>query len=709
MATNLSTVKEVSDSDAFFSSNTSSYTNIGELLVNANSATGTEPFRYDTFKALLDKIPNSGTGDNLVTRIANLKTSLNENSSATEPNAITSADLRANNSDKSVVVRLGGLDWIVTFISNDQTNQNVIATLWLSNNHQIKWGWDGTGGTTATAEDVLHNATNYSSGAEYTACSFVNGGLYSKWGLVADLGYDISGADGVYGKSYVRVEALNNPSIRSYDKEVSQDTRGIVDGSTQSTSHPFALYTMSQFGLINTTDASKSYLATPNQMKWINNIQNPANGNNSSNWYSNESLATDASTGNSYGYTGSWGTNLTSETRYTSWATDYLWLPSLSEIGAGVKDSVDYDGLWEISEAERSTYDGSTSGFSSENLTADYYTGVWTRSASSKKVYAEVVGTETKAIGRVTYMHAVRPCMLLNLTKVVGSLNAAVIRLDKQGGTGGEVSTAALKGTTLSNLTAVPTRTGMIFGGYYTQANGGGTKIYNADGTPAVISSPFESDTTLYAYWKPYFDVEMTGATFTFKQVFDAEMINATLKITPQTGYRVSEISFDNTNWTDVEYCNFSFGNTAFAMNITYFANEQSNVFALDFRVILHDFDTAGSIPIYLKTASGAYSGLKNSGSVSGVVVTATLGGMAYIVGDDFENLGDNDTITVSTKLCQSGYTFVGWYLDDDRTTAISTATSYRVAKSVAFEHTLVAVYQPTSNNNVNLETDNTE
>ena len=94
------------------------------MLVNANSATGTEPFRYDTFKALLDKIPNSGTGDNLSTRVSGLKTLLYEADTVTGgPVAITSADLRANNSDKSVVVRLGGLDWIVTFISNDKDNQ----------------------------------------------------------------------------------------------------------------------------------------------------------------------------------------------------------------------------------------------------------------------------------------------------------------------------------------------------------------------------------------------------------------------------------------------------------------------------------------------------------------------------------------------------------------------------------------------------------
>ncbi len=38
-------------------------------------------------------------------------------------------------SSQSVVVRLGGLDWIVTYLSKDMSS-NVIATLWLLNNVQ---------------------------------------------------------------------------------------------------------------------------------------------------------------------------------------------------------------------------------------------------------------------------------------------------------------------------------------------------------------------------------------------------------------------------------------------------------------------------------------------------------------------------------------------------------------------------------------------
>ena len=56
-------------------------------------------------------------------------------------------------------------------------------------------------------------------------------------------------------------------------------------------------------------------------------------------------------------------------------------------------------------------------------------------------------------------------------------------------------------GDTLPNITC-PTRTGYIFGGYYTNVNGGGTQYYNANGT-GVTGRTWNTaeDGTLYAKW----------------------------------------------------------------------------------------------------------------------------------------------------------------------------------------------------------------
>ena len=53
----------------------------------------------------------------------------------------------------------------------------------------------------------------------------------------------------------------------------------------------------------------------------------------------------------------------------------------------------------------------------------------------------------------------------------------------------------------MPNITP-PVRTGFRFQGYYTDPEGGGTKYYNADGTPTRIWDKHQN-TTLYAYWLP--------------------------------------------------------------------------------------------------------------------------------------------------------------------------------------------------------------
>ncbi len=320
---------------------------------------------------------------------------------------------------------------------------------------------------------------------------------------------------------------------------------------------------------------------------------------------------------------------------------------------------------------------------------------------ATSATYANACSLDTIAVG------ANNDGATINLYAVWNIVSANLTFNNNGATTSGTTSMNVLAGGALPNIT-VPVKTNYQFWGYYTQQNGQGTKIYNADGTPSVTVSTFTTNTTLYAHYleDPY-AVYLVGSTTSFTKLMRVadDNLDGGLMLTPASGYKVSEFSFDNDKWYPVEYCSTEIGNTSVAMRVTCLANENKNYLYFIFEGIFCD----GAVPLYIKTTSGVYSGLKTAGgSVSGVVVTATLGGTAYIVGDDFENLEDSDTITVSTILCQPGYDFVGWYLDDDRTTAISTNTSYRVTKAEAFGHTLVAVYQPTTNNSVNLEVDNT-
>ena len=77
--------------------------------------------------------------------------------------------------------------------------------------------------------------------------------------------------------------------------------------------------------------------------------------------------------------------------------------------------------------------------------------------------------------------------------------NTYTVTLNQQSGTGGSGSVTATYAAGMPSIT-VPTRTGYTFQGYYTGANGAGTKYYNANGTSAKNWDKTAA-TTLYAYW----------------------------------------------------------------------------------------------------------------------------------------------------------------------------------------------------------------
>lgn len=672
-------------SDAFTSTDTTSYTSVGELLNNENTAVGASPFDTDALTALFNKIPNSGTGE-LKTRVETLETLLAETSTSTTQKGITAAALRENNSGKSVVVRLGGLDWIVTYVSTDVSG-DLIATLWLSSNYQEKW------------EGQSSNL-----GDHY---GFVGGGLYSDF---ADDWHNTNYViypGNMYGTSYIRAETLNNPTNRKYVPR-DGDRQALVDASAQSTtvaSHPFALYTASNLGLTR-------FIATPNQMKWMNNRQNPANRSDSAYWVPNESLTSS----NVYGFTASTGwandnMNYEAIDGYTNWGADYLWLPSTAEIGYNTT----YDGLWETSVAERSIYNGndnaptvSPNGIGSvqtDNADAAYVV-TWTRSTVSgnaREMTVVMLGGNSKETGYTSCSMGVRPALLLNLSSVVNN-SFIKITFDNQQGSPASSESIFAGGKPMPTLTSVPTRENYAFAGYYTQANGAGTKIYNSNGSPAVAVIPFEADTTLYAYWSSWYNIaSITGSTaqYTLHNSADSDMKNTILTIIPQTGHIVSSFSFDNVTWYDVDSIRRTLPNTTIAAGAFYYANENANHLVFEFKGILAPI----SISFYLHTTAGSYVGLKEQTAVTGVYVTATLGGMAYIIGDDLDSLGDDDTITLAADITRAGYGFKHWITSDG--TILSTAQSVRLKKSLVIDSLIIAVFEPVSSNNVNLETNN--
>ena len=118
------------------------------------------------------------------------------------------------------------------------------------------------------------------------------------------------------------------------------------------------------------------------------------------------------------------------------------------------------------------------------------------------------------------------------------------VTLDKQGGTGGTSTISPTYGSAMPAIVK-PTKTGYIFGGYYTGTNGTGTQYYTADGASARAWDS-TTITTLYAKWTEdivtiTFDSndggegwQATTSRYTFRHV-DNVSTNAVVSVTNGT------------------------------------------------------------------------------------------------------------------------------------------------------------------------------
>ena len=264
-------------------------------------------------------------------------------------------------SSQSIVVRLGGLDWIVTYLSvsdvdsDGDGNNDIIATLWLTNNVQEAW-----------------SGKNESVGKYY---GFVNGALYADWSADWIDGNSPSSytyPSNMYATSYMAAVVLNNGG--NYATGTSTAVAASTDSNGYGAKNPFYSFTTPVSGARNDlTD----FIVTPNNVSWQKTPQDFSVIGYSRN-LNNDSLSNDGGTYYSSTY------NYGSKTNYADWGNDYLWLPSWLETG----DDDTNDGLWETITSERMTYDGSTYsvsastlGTSQVNYSSDAYNYAWVRSA----------------------------------------------------------------------------------------------------------------------------------------------------------------------------------------------------------------------------------------------------------------------------------------------------------------------------------------
>ena len=324
--------------------------------------------------------------------------SSNVNSVVTQK-AINSRTLYTNAGNKDIVVKFGGLDWIVTYVSETKTGE-VIATLWLANSTQTSQWSDGW--YTKYQADTMAKQSN------------------------------------IYGSSYIRSVTLNNATpytrpVGTSKTDLTSDSQvylyagqsGTADfnASTmtntlqQDESNRFAKFTME--GL---KDSLTEFIVKPSEVGWQEtlsfrhhnyavknyqyNLGNESYGvpshNNATGYYYNSAIYNNEHTPSGTG---------NKKLQYNDWQNDYIWLPALAETGSnsGTADDYQWYGIWNLRQQQRTNGNGTSTGFDAQSS--------WLRSGSSgdaARAYA-LAASGLSYGSTVSSVAAVRPALHLNL------------------------------------------------------------------------------------------------------------------------------------------------------------------------------------------------------------------------------------------------------------------------------------------------------
>ncbi len=324
--------------------------------------------------------------------------SSNVNSVVTQK-AINSRTLYSNAGNKDIVVKFGGLDWIVTYVSETKTGE-VIATLWLANSTQTSQWSDGW--YTKYQADTMAKQSN------------------------------------IYGSSYIRSVTLNNATpytrpVGTSKTDLTSDSQvylyagqsGTADfnASTmtntlqQDESNRFAKFTME--GL---KDSLTEFIVKPSEVGWQEtlsfrhhnyavknyqyNLGNESYGvpshNNATGYYYNSAIYNNEHTPSGTGK---------KKLQYNDWQNDYIWLPALAETGSnnGTADDYQWYGIWNLRQQQRTNGNGTSTSFDAQSS--------WLRSGNGS--YASNAGflaaSGNSGNTTVSSVAAVRPALHLNL------------------------------------------------------------------------------------------------------------------------------------------------------------------------------------------------------------------------------------------------------------------------------------------------------
>ncbi len=421
-------------------------------------------------------------------------------------------------------------------------------------------------------------------------------------------------------------------------------------------------------------------------------------------------------------------------------ADSYLWLPSFYEVyntstsSTYTNSTTTYTGQWGLNSTDRA-FDSSTSYIGSSTSASS----CWLRSgySSGNSTVFLVYSSGKSSYGDVYGINGVRPAAHLSLTSIA-SFFSKTVTFNSNGGS----SCASIKVDAGSPYVTLPTptKTGYTFAGWYKSSDLSGNAVSTSD----IVTT----DHTLYAKWTAYtYYIEYNGNNATSGNMsvsthtYDIAKALTTNTYT-RTGYSFLGWSTSSTA-TTATYTNGQSVTNLTSTNgglIVLYAVWQVNPYTITIQAssggsitntggtfTYGDNVSSGAMPevgkvfLYWVRASDNAQILENplnqsvtkneiytavfGASVEGVAVASTVGGIAYVIADYYDNLSDNDTITFVTKQVLQGYTFSHW--EDMDGNNLGSAMSIKLTKAQVMDNIITAVYVQISNANVNEDVSN--
>ena len=164
-------------------------------------------------------------------------------------------------------------------------------------------------------------------------------------------------------------------------------------------------------------------------------------------------------------------------TLYANWKANQYTITFNKQNGTGGSDNV------------KATYDSDIPSITIPTRDGYSFQGYYTSTGGNGTQYIKSNGTSAKKWDKASTA----------TLYAYWTANSYTITLNKQSGSGGSDSVNATFNSAIPNI-SVPSRSGHVFEGYYTETNGGGEQYIKADGTSAKNWDK-ASNTTLYAKW----------------------------------------------------------------------------------------------------------------------------------------------------------------------------------------------------------------